>query len=166
MITKSIICKGQARTIEDVVCAWMSDHHEAMGVRDVEDVIELCLSLRDILISLNKDAWEQLLANKLRNVIQAGDILQKTVVQVLTTLESVHDEGVQGARQKGYEVDNADRLDEAIEQVRRLKQDFEARWPFFDQRQLGESRANIARGEYQTVEEILGELQGHHPEKH
>ncbi len=159
MTTRSIICRGQARTIEDAVEAWRTGHDGALEARDIEDVIPVCLTLCQLLQQWQKDAWEALFANRLRNVHSAGALLRKGYHHALQALEGVAD-GLRWAEQKGCEVARAADFRQAAEAVRRLHEDFCRRWPFLDRAAVEEARAQIGRGEFLSAEDIQRELHG------
>lgn len=157
--TKSVICRGQARTIEDAVETWKADHEDAADVRAIEDVIPVCLTLCQLLQEWQKDVWESLFSNRLRNVHSTGELLRKGYHHALPALDGVAD-CLRWAEQKGYEVDKTAVFQQAAESVRRLHEDFTRRWPFLDRAAVEEARAQIGRGEFLSAEEIQRELHG------
>ncbi len=138
--TRSVICRGQVRTIEDAVEAWRAGHDDAMEARDIEDVIPVCLMLGELLQEWHKDAWESLFSNRLRNVQSAGELLRKAYVHSLEAFDGVAD-CLRGAKQKGYEVDKAADFQRTAESVQRLNEDFSRRWPFLDAADVEAARA-------------------------
>jgi hypothetical protein len=157
--TKSIICRGQARTIEDAVEAWKTDHADALEIHAIEDVIPVCLALGDLLQEWQKEAWESLFANQIGNLQAAGELLRKAYTHSLEALEDVAD-CLRWAERKGYEVDKMADFQQALEAVRRLNEDFCRRWPFLDRTAVEEARVQIGRGEFMSAEDIQRELHG------
>lgn len=159
MHTKSVICRGQARTIEDAVEAWRADHDDAMDVRDIEDVIPVCLTLSELLQEWQKEAWESLFSNRLSNLQEAGELLRKAYLHSLQAFEGVAD-CLRWTKQLGYEVDRIAEFQQAFETIRRLSEDFSQRWPVLDAASVETARAQIARGEFLSAEDIQRELHG------
>ena len=159
MKTKSVICRGQARTIEDAVEAWRPDRGDTMEVRDIEDVIPVCLLLCELLQEWQRDAWESLFSNKLRNVQSEGESLRKAYIHSLEAFKGVAD-CLRWAEQKGYEFDTAAEFHRATETVQESYGDFSRRWPFLDPAVVEEARAQIGRGEFLSAEDIQRELLG------
>jgi hypothetical protein len=157
MKTRSVICRGQVRTIEDAIEAWKAGHEDAMEVRDIEDVIPVCLMLGELLQQWQKDAWESLFSNRLREVQSAGALLQKAYSQSLEAFEGVAD-CLRWAKRNGYAVEKATDFQRIAEMVQRLHADFARRWPFLDPTAIDEARAQISRGEFVSEEDIQHEL--------
>ena len=67
---------------------------------------------------------------------------------------------------KGCRIDDDAVLDKLREELAHMRQDFDNRWPWINESIIAEARADHARGDYQTVEEILRELQGPNPQRH
>jgi hypothetical protein len=156
--TKSVICRGRVRTIEDAVESWKADHGDAMEVRDLEDVVRECLGMRDFLREWLNLAWGFLFADKLPAVQQVGEMLRigfERTINVLTEVQGC----IQRAAAKGYEVDKAAEFQEALGQIKHFQSKLLERWPFLDPDQITASRADFGKGSCQSAEEILRELQ-------
>lgn len=61
------LARPAARLVEDAVEAWKADHAEAMHVRQVEALVQVCGLLRGRLRQWQKEAWEALFGNRIRN---------------------------------------------------------------------------------------------------
>jgi hypothetical protein len=155
--TKSVICRGQARTIEDAVKAWKAEHDDAMEVRDIEDVVRVCVLLSELMQEWQAEAWECLFSGKLRSTQLAGGLLRKAYAHAAEAFEGVA-EWVNWVRERGYKVEGARRFTEAVEAVRRLREDFVRRWPTLTASDLAEGSAQAARGEFMSPEELAREL--------
>ena len=83
-----------------------------------------------------------------------GESLLSTLDYGVQAWEIITQE-VQDLRNRGYSVENEERLPEALAEMRQLRQDFAARWPMFTQEELQRGRDQIARGEFVTGEDLL-----------
>ena len=159
MKTKGLICRGRARTIEDAVEAWKSDHDEAMAVRDLEDIIRECRWLRDLLMEWNQESWKLLRAGRLHCVQDTGDSLRMVLTIFLRAIPRARRLAANYKR-GGYHVEHAGEFADLEKQVQEMANELDQKWPFIDPREMEESRSAYDRGECQPVEDILRELQG------
>jgi hypothetical protein len=162
MKTRILFCKGEVRTIEDVIEAWKEEHHDTRTVRHLEDVIRKCADLNENFRAWHEELWQSASSGTLTNAYYEGETLMTWFDRSLRALASVQP-WITWAENRGYVVDGAGEYHQAVEVVQRMREDFSKRWPFFDLQQVEEARAEIARDEYQTAEEILSELQGIYP---
>jgi hypothetical protein len=153
------ICRGHVRTIEDAVEAWKQDHDDAMKVQDLEQMILVCLFLRNGLRQVHRQVFNHLFAGKVGKTQELGRVVRGLDASVLKSFQAVA-EVVRWARENGLDVERAGDLDQAIEHVRRLSDDFGRRWPLFDTEQIKEGLAQAARGEFADDEDIQRALQG------
>ena len=63
-----------------------------------------------------------------------------------------------GTQSRTANAASADELATVLEEIRHLRQRYEEHWPWINQAIVQEAQVEIARGEYQTVEEILNEM--------
>src|SRR6516165_10611374 len=89
MKTKKIICKSQVRAIEDVVDAWKPDHHSAMVVRDIEDVIGLCLFLTGEFGRWREELWRSARAGIVHSPEREGQTLLAVLEHALAVMPRV-----------------------------------------------------------------------------
>jgi hypothetical protein len=153
------IRQGQIRALKETVERWQAEHKEAMAVRDVEDVIETCLELPESMRRLWNATFDRIAANEIVDLQDTGETLLAHFTGTLSFLE--HVQGLaRGFAGKGHRVEGADKLDRCLEQLRQLQHGIFEYWPWLPTpEQVAEAEAAIARGDSQTVEEILHELQ-------
>lgn len=158
MQTKYIIGRGRLRTIEDALETWQSSWPDAIEVPTLADIVIECVDLADFLCKWERAAWGLLDANRLPNVQRTGQHLREALHQALQLLEEVG-KSLQWAADQGHKAGNPSLLDDAVKRVQESAAKLEQRWPFIDPRQVEQARAALARGEFQTGEDILRELQ-------
>ena len=61
------------------------------------------------------------------------------------------------------DIRRATELKQALEALKQTRVEFEKNWPWINEDVLAESREEYARGDFESVAEILDELQGHRP---
>lgn len=159
MIPKAIFCRGYVKALGEAVEAWRECHDEAMKVRSLEELIPNVLALRDMMSDMHKKDFERLFANKATATQMLGQMNRELNRSTLVIFE-VFTEVIHWAEQRGHEVERARDFVQAFQDVRRLSDDFDRRWPLFDAEELEEARAQAARGEFASDEEIWSELQG------
>lgn len=159
MRIKNAICRALARAIQDEVDAWKLDHDDAMQAWDIQDLVAECIALRKYVGTWKDEAWQLLMANKLKHVQATGEVLKRQLSHVEYLINLVEN-CVKSAAARGWEFDKAQELRDAKTAVAAMGADFEKRWPFVDAEQVKRSREDFDRGRYQPAEEILGELQG------
>jgi len=159
MRTKSFICRGRVRIIEDAVDLWKTDHDDAMAVRDIEALARECSCVLELLREWQEESWQRLLNDQLGDVQQTGELLKavfRGAIEVFPRVAHL----IQWAGGKGYRVDGSEEFAGALSEIRRLNLELEQRWPFVSCEEKEEARAQIRLGECQTGEDILRELQG------
>lgn len=159
MNPKAIFCRGYVKALGEAVEAWKECHDEAMKVGSLEELIPDVLALRDMMRDTLKKDFERLFANKLNATQLLGQVARQINLHTLGIFD-VFADGIRWAEQRGYEVGQAGDFEQAFQDVRRLSDDFDRRWPLFDPEELEEARAQAARGEFASDEEVWRELQG------
>lgn len=159
MRTKNIICRAHIQAVTDVLKSWKKDHDEAMKVRDLEDLIRLCLAFCEEEDQLVTEALETLASDKTMTVRRHGFMIQATLDAAVQAVEAVTMR-VEHYKRQGYSVDNEETLREVARKTRQRQVAFLGQWPFFTLEELEESSAVIERGEFVTGEDLLRELQG------
>ena len=157
MRIKNAICRARARAIQDEVDAWKLDHDDAMEAWDIQDLVAECIALRKYVGTWKDEAWQLLMANKLKHVQATGEILKRQIAHVESLINLVEN-CVKSAMARGWKFDKTDELKEAKATIAVMRADFEKRWPFIDPEQVKRSREDFDRGKYQPAKEIL--LQG------
>ena len=143
METKTVICRGLADTIAAAVEPWKADHEKALRVRDIEDVVALCLHLHHHLHEWQRQAWEYAFSGEMRDPQTTGETLRSALEIGLQSCEMVR-QAVGWANAKGYQVDQATDLHQAAEDLTKLQKDLLQRWPFFD---AAEIKRELENGE-------------------
>jgi len=128
-----------------------------MEMRDIEDLVQESLWVYGLLKKLHRGAWDRLLGNQLKNVQQAGEMLRAVFEVALLILPKVGD-CILGAERKGYTVAKTAEFEQAMKDLRHMNQHLLDQWPAIDAKQVEESRAAFARGEFQSAEDVVREL--------
>lgn len=164
-MTESILLdvqRGVVHTIQQAVRSWNGEQHHARFAHHVTEVVSVCLRWPDELAKAIQTLWKAAVANLL-------DDHQKTGEQVLDLFDNglrllkVLLEKTNELERNGLSVPNATELPGTIEKMSLMRQDFVDRWLWVNDEILQEAKAEYARGEFQTVREIMDELQGKTP---
>lgn len=153
--------RARNRYVEDLIEPWKADHEYAMRVYDLEDAIRSCLRVVPIIEGWRNALRSDLHGRKLPDPDRAGREFLKAIKATLGLFQDLR-EAVTRA-EVSCSVEGSQELVQAESNLKRIAQEFSARWPLIDPKRWAESEAAYQRGEYQSVEEILNELQGGSP---
>jgi hypothetical protein len=165
MKTSKLIGKTQVRLLEDAIDDWKPDHDCAMMVRDIEDFIRVGIFAAEMLELWFLDLWRNAAKGLIGNPHAEGDTLLRTIDSARNLMIRSRS-WIEWAESKGYSVDKRDQLDTTVQKLEALKNDLLARWPMVDEEQIGRAQEEFRKGEFQSVEDILRELQGANPAEH
>ncbi|MBL8795041.1 MAG: hypothetical protein JNM56_14120 [Planctomycetia bacterium] len=149
---------GKSRAIEEVVEAWKAEHAGAMAARDVEELVRECLRLPDEMRRIYREIFDRFTSGNIEGYHDIGKALQAQFEGNLRFMDSVRD---MARRQTaaGHTIEGAAELERVLEDIRPKVQEIFERWPWMPtEEEVAEAKAEIARGNYQTVDEILDEL--------
>jgi hypothetical protein len=128
----------------------------------VEDSIQRQLGRPQLLREFWRKIWEVLRCQPLENVDELGKQIKDRIDKQLENLTSLRDGPVRMLQARGYPVENAQQLDRAIADVEELKAGIFENWPWsnqalpaVDREMVAESRAAIARGEGERMEDLI-----------
>lgn len=160
MNMRCVIGRGTAQTIEDAVEAWKTDHADAVEGNDVDELVAFFLEFTRFLADWHKDAHRDLFADKVRRPHEAGVALGGILAKAVALCDQVA-AIVQNTEARGFHVEGAARFQAACGDVVRLHQHVKETWPMIDAAQVERSRAQVAAGQFRSVEDILRGLQAH-----
>ncbi len=153
--------RARNRYVEDLIEPWKADHEYAMSVYDLRDAIQSCLRVVPIIEGWRKALRSDLHGRKLSDPDRAGREFLKAIKVTLGLFQELH-EAVSKAEQS-CPVEGSQELAQAESKLKTIGDEFRAHWPFIEPKRWAESAAAYQSGEYQSVEEILNELQGGSP---
>jgi hypothetical protein len=156
MTATEVLWKGQVRIVQDAVDAWAGEGCGPLSAAELELLFRVAEVLRDCACMTMRGAWDSLFSGRVRNVQATGERYGRIFDITLRILDTVRREAE--AAQIGQEVSGYKKLLGAVEDVLRLKEDFEARWPHFDPASVERGAAEAARGEFVDFEEICREF--------
>jgi hypothetical protein len=117
---------------------------------------EGCQRVKEKIVGCPRESWDDL-----------GKGLASRFDKRLQSLTDLRDGSVRALQERGYEVENAPQLERAIEELRELKERTLANWPWtdkelppVDRNMVAESRAALARGEGERIDDLIGRLAG------
>jgi hypothetical protein len=160
MKTIARLYRGQYRVAEEAVESWKTEHDAAMAACDLDEIIHACLHINARVSDWVRDLWQRVFKGQVRNTEESGKSLLKALDAGAEAWQSVV-EGVEASTAKGYTIKNAERVPAALTEIRALRDDFAARWPFVRKEDVDRGAKEIAAGKCTTGEELLRELQGH-----
>jgi hypothetical protein len=154
---------SRTRAAEHLVEDWKNKHDQAMFAMDVEEMVRECVNLD----ALCRHAWKTLWQLIRRDpngaaVDEAKEPIQEALAKTQQVLHSV--EGlVAEAKGKGLTISSAEELLGVARTVREISAKVKIVYPNPNWEQIRISQAEFERGEYQTIEELLREVQGERP---
>jgi hypothetical protein len=105
-----------------------------------------------------REIFDRFTSGNIEGYHDIGKALQVQFEDNLRFMDAVRD---MARRQQsdGHAIDGAAELDRVLEEIRPKVQEMFERWPWMPtEEEVAEARAEIARGNYKTVEELLNEL--------
>ena len=154
-MTPSLVWKEQTRFIEDAVETWKRAHDEALQALELDAVLQVCAVLGDYIQKRMAVTWEELFSGQLSDVQEQGAYFQKCFEQSVEAFAAMEDVARE-SRDTGHELSHYPPFVAAHEQLLRLKDDFERRWPYFRADALQAKLA--APAEFVDAEEIYREF--------
>jgi hypothetical protein len=155
-------CLRRSHLVEELVEAWQIDHRDAMAARDLEELIQECLELKD----LCEHAWNGILHHLFNEQTDDIEAVGKMMLTALEKGEIVFSNlitQVLETKAKGYEVDRAGELEQGLCRIQQLKADYRKQWPSVDYAMVKDAREAYLRGDYRFAEDILHDLENGGP---
>jgi hypothetical protein len=149
--------RERVTAVDEAVGAWQgSDVPEG----DTAQFVRWCAVDTEVVVNGWRAAWQQLQADRLQDHMETGSLLREIFDVLLHAAKTLRNIKVHlgGASAEVTELESV---------VRRLtgeRSEFIRLWPWVSKEAAAESRAAFERGEYQSTEDILNELQGSGPE--
>jgi hypothetical protein len=152
------IQRGKTRAIEEAVEAWKAEHAGAMEAREVEELVRECLQMPDEMRRVYREIFDRFTSGNIEGYHDIGKALQAQFEGNLRFMDSVRDMARKQAA-AGHAIEGAAELNRVLEEIRPKVAEIFERWPWIPTaEEVAEARAEIARGDYKTVEELLDEL--------
>ncbi len=158
MNVKNAICRGWETTARGAVEAWKKDSDEAEFACETDALIEAGLDYFRFLHEWCNDWWKLLFAKKVRNHQAAGtfvlDALTKAIDIGETMIECV---GI--AEERQYKVEKVADFRLAFHELKNLKDNMEARWPWLSEESACRGQADFEAGRFRPAGDVFDELQ-------
>jgi hypothetical protein len=154
-MSRNLVWKEQTRFIEDAVETWKLAHEGALQALELDAVLQVCTVLGDYVRKRMAATWEELFSGRSADVQEKGVSFQSAFEQsarAFAGLAAVAREFLEG----GHELPHHVPFVAAYEQLLRLKDDFERRWPRFSAEALQAKLAGPA--EFVDPEEFYREF--------
>ena len=149
--------------MEEAVAAWKAEQPNGVQPREIGYLVKECLALPEELRRTYAAIFECAKAHELDDYHETGKAFQAQCNETLHLMNSVR-EWAHKLEGSGQKIAGAAELDAVTEELERKSQEVFERWPWLPTaEEVAEAHAAIARGEYQTVEEILNELRSKNP---
>jgi hypothetical protein len=154
-------CLDRSHRLEEYVETWQIDHKEAMYACDLEELVSECLQLESLL----RRAWslttERLFDEGVKSYhVFAGEEVVRAAISRTVRMFKIVSKLLEGAERAGYSIDGSGKFGDANRAMESLEKDVEADWSPMDSQQMRESISAFERGEVQSAEDLLCELQG------
>ena len=157
------IQSGVVQLIEEAVSSWKEGGRDGELLHELQGLVGLCLTMPDRL----KEVWD--LSCRRSGFWPAsehqenGEHLRALFDRAVIAIESLRDLARQ-FEQQGHPIRRSEELEQALERLKDLRQRFVDSWLWITPEIMQESREEYARGDCQTVQEILDELQSKNPQ--
>jgi hypothetical protein len=134
----------------------------------VSDILQSFLGRPKLIREAWKRIWEESLKGRpFENLDDVGREFESVVNKALIDLIDLRDGPLRTLHAHGYDIVNAAQLESDIADLRKLKADVLEDWPWsdrslppVDRQMVQESRAAIARGEGERIEDLIRRLGG------
>lgn len=153
------IQRDSVHTLAETVRSWTEQPVNSTRAGEVEEVLRVCLRWPEAFAELWETLWRKAVANQIDDYQQTGEQLLDLLDRALSVLNPLTDQ-VRDQERQGRRLRGAAQLDPAREELRRLRQHYQERWPWLNETIIQEALAEYARGEAHSVRELLDELQG------
>jgi hypothetical protein len=138
--------------------SWKVESVEADMACEVDCWVQECLTIRDQTKSLYERIRRLKFANKIKNFPALGQAILQLFETALGVFTSVR-ESIQLVTDRGFVVEGLNDFKRAETELQQLQDSIRQRWPLFDKDMWDRTGAEYERGESQSTEEILRELQ-------
>jgi hypothetical protein len=155
-------CRSNTQLLTDRVAAWSNGGAPTATPQDAADALTLVLSWPAQVRQLAESLWKEAAAGKAGPLQETGESFLKLVDEQLTAVEKLQRVVEEQVRQ-GARLRRAADLGTVLAELRTVRERFAADWPWINEDIVAESRQEYDRGDFQTVAEILDELQGKNP---
>jgi len=152
------IQRSKAQAIVEAVEAWKANHATA-PMRDAADLVRECLAFQEEMRRTYAAMFDRAAAGEIDDFQGTGEALRDLFGEILNSMRAVRDSVCQ-LDMSGQKVARAEELSAMIAELERKTGEIFERWPWLPTaEEVAEARAAVERGDFQTVEEILHELQ-------
>ena len=149
--------RGQAETIEQGAEAWKGDSANAEAVFELEELIAVTLGLNRAIEQLQRLLWQRLRTNPRFPAEDVGERIEY-VYTVALRVFALLERCAAWAYGEGYKVAGLADFQLAHAYLQEIHEDFRERWPRLTLAEIEAGRAEIARGDFVTLEEAIREL--------
>jgi hypothetical protein len=156
-------CSNVTQLLIDKVPTWANGGGNGVSTEETTDALVLVLAWPGQLRQLAESLWKQAVHGQVDHFQVAGQDFLKLADDQIRVIEELQRVVVK-REQEGAHIRRAAELKQALEALTQTRTEFEKNWPWINADVLAESRAEYARGEFQSVAEILDELQGSRPQ--
>jgi hypothetical protein len=152
--------RSQARAAKEVVQAWQDAPPDAAQfARDIDEVIsEMAVKWPQMIEQTYHREWQRAVKGPIENCVPIGETVFDLWDSFTKVLEPIRDLG-RSLVARGHTVPHLPQLEAGIDKLQRNRKRAHDNWPWFRLEDEAEAKAEIARGEYVTTEELLREVQ-------
>ncbi len=158
-------CLQRSSLVEQLAENWQLDHDEAMFASDVEELCRECIDLCDLCERSWRSLVDGLFNGKVENTEVTGRGFKTAVEKAGQVLHRVNSWLIK-AEKKGFQVEGSERFKQGLYTIESLGERIDRKWPFFNSETIEQAREEYRRGEYHTIEELLGAMEGNSSEAH
>jgi hypothetical protein len=154
-------CRRRSHLVEELVEAWQLEHESAMLARDVDEVIAECAEMGSLL----RHAWDVTANSLFDGEIEDVDGVRTAVIGIIdrTTraFRSVR-KTADNLKALGYDIERDVELVGLMSTVDELRRAIDRDLPEANSHRIADSVAAFRRGDFQPIEDMLRDAQGHH----
>lgn len=155
---KHLIYQGRAEGLRLLLDEWQAQHHSAMELRDVEDLVQEASSTIELLLQSQKELWNNLRCGRIPRVISVGQNLRKAYLVCEGLIKAV-EPWILAKEAENFQVEGGIRFRSLINQVADCQRVFEEKWPFPHHEEIASAIVAFDRGEGRELGDWIRELQ-------
>lgn len=153
-------CLKRSHLVQELFERWQLGWQGALAASDVEELCAECADLCQLCKQTWQSLWHRLSELPVVEIESIGLVFQEIVDRSLEVATAVNKWADRVQKKQNAELATG-QLPRRIGEVEEVKREIAEKWPFVDYAMVAESRAAFLRGDYQTAEELLHDLQGH-----
>jgi len=149
---------GRARLFQELVEDWRSAPNHPLFVREVSELVEEAKEI-SVLAQVARDTIKKRLRERNpENIESEGAVMKQALSRIQTTLASLS-EVIKNGKLRGEIAVDADAVPASVAVIERLLGDMDRWFSYLTPEQVVEAIADVKRGDFISIEDLLNEAQ-------